>query len=115
MNYQQLYGMTIKDGFKKFNEENPQIFEAFELEALELISKGKKQLSAKLIINSLRFNETITSNDKNFKINDAYQSYYSRLFVEIYPQFTHLFRFRKQRNEEKGIYMEVDNGVVSFL
>ena len=116
MNYQELNGCTIRDGFNKFNGENPHIFTAFEEQALRAIEKGRKKISSKLIINWIRWNEFLKSSDKNFKINDAYQSYYARHFVEKYPQHREVFEFRKLRNEEGGQYMNVDSvGQISFL
>jgi hypothetical protein len=116
MNYKELNGYSIRDGFNKFNEENPHIFSAFEEQALRAIEKGRKKISSKLIINWIRWHEFLNSNDKNFKINDAYQSYYARYFIQKYPQYSDIFEFRKLRNEEDGKYMNVDeNGQISFL
>jgi hypothetical protein len=115
MNYKQLNGRSIRDGFNKFHEENPHIYRQFETQALGAIYKGRKKISAKLIINWIRWNEFLRSSDQNFKINDAYQSYYARFFIEHYPQYADRFEFRKLRNEESGPYMDVDSsGNVSF-
>ena len=108
MNYQELNGYSIREGFNKFNEENPHVFKAFEEQAITAINKGRKKISAKLIINWVRWNEFLRTSDQNFKINDAYQSYYARHFVEKYPQYANVFEFRKLRNEECGEYMSVD-------
>ena len=116
MNYKELNGVSIRDGFNKFNELNPHIFKAFEDQALKAIEKGKTKLSAKLIINWIRWHEFLESSDMNFKINDAYQSYYARFFIDKYPQYSDVFEFRKLRNEEGGQYMNIDkNGQISFL
>lgn len=116
MNYQQLNGHSIREGFISFNKENPHIFQEFEKQALEAIEKGRKKISAKLIINWIRWNEQLKSTDKDFKINDAYQSYYARAFAEKYPRHSDKFNFRKLRNEESGPFMKVDeNGQISFL
>jgi len=116
MNYQQLNGVSIRKGFNQFNEDNPHIFQAFEKEALKAIKKGRKKVSAKLIINWIRWNEYLMSSDKNFRINDAYQSYYARYFIKKYPQHQSVFELRKLRNEEPGYYMKVDpNGQTSFV
>ena len=117
MNYKELNGYSIREGFNKFNKENPHIFEAFEDQAWKAIKKGRDKISAKLIINWIRWHEFLESSDKNFKINDAYQSYYARFFIEKYLQHINKFEFRKLRNEEGGQYMNVnpDNGQVSFL
>jgi len=116
MNYKELTGKTIRQGFNDFNENNPHVFQAFEKQALQAIEKGKTKISAKLIINWIRWNEFLESTDKNFKINDAFQSYYARHFVDKYPEHRSVFEFRKLRNEEAGQYMSVDqDGQMSFL
>jgi len=116
MNYKELNGHSIREGFEKFNTENPHIYKAFEEQVLSAIEKGKTKVSAKLIINWIRWNEFLDSNDLNFRINDAYQSYYARYFVEKYPQHTTIFEFRKLRNEDDSQYMDIDNnGNISFL
>lgn len=116
MNYKELNGKSIREGFNEFNKKNPHIFAEFENQALNAIGKGRKKISSKLIINWIRWNEFLKSSDMNFKINDAYQSYYARHFVEKYPEHLKVFEFRKLRNEEQGQYMTVDeNGQISFL
>ena len=49
MNYKELNGHSIRDGFNKFNEDNPHIFKAFETQAFKAISKGRNKISSKLI------------------------------------------------------------------
>ena len=115
MNYKELNGQSIRDGFNKFNQENPHIFIAFEEQALRAIAKGRKKISAKLIINWIRWHEFLESSDKNFKINDAYQSYYARFFIEKHPEHIDIFEFRKLRNEEAGPYMVENEGELAFL
>lgn len=115
MNYKELNGHSIREGFEIFNQNNPHVFEAFEQQALKAINKGREKISAKLIINWIRWNEFLRTSDQNFKINDAYQSYYARFFVEKYPEYQNRFEFRKLRNEVAGKYMNVDSdGSLSF-
>lgn len=109
MNFKELNGYSIRDGFNQFHAENPHIYQSFEEQALKAIAKGRKKISAKLLINWMRWNEFLNSSDQNFKINDAYQSYYPRLFIERHPQHKDIFEFRKLRNEEPGPYMEVSD------
>lgn len=116
MNYEELTGHTIREGFMKFHKENPYVYKAFEKQALKAISNGRTKISAKLIINWIRWNEFLETNDTNFKINDAFHSYYARLFVEKNPSLKDCFEFRKLRNEYSGPYMDFDeNGQLKFL
>jgi len=116
MNYRELNGKSIREGFKEFHRENPQIYKEFEKQALLGIERGRSKISAKLIINWIRWNAVLRSSDQNFKINDAYQAYYARLFILNYPEHEKIFELRKLRNEEDAPYMEVDaTGQLSFL
>ena len=116
MTYAELNGKTILDGFLQFHADNPHVFAAFEAEALKAIERSREKISAKLIINWIRWNEFLRTSDQNFKINDAYQSYYARAFVKKHPQHEDKFEFRKLRNEQPAPYMNVGaNGQISFL
>lgn len=115
MNYKELNGESIRDGFNRFHKDNPHIFTAFEEQALRAINKGRTKISAKLIINWIRWHEFLESTDVNFRVNDAYQSYYARLFVEKHPEHKDIFGFRKLRNEGAAPYMKEENGQLIFL
>jgi len=108
MNYKELNGMSIREGFEVFHKRNPHVFSAFEKEVFKAIERGRSKLSAKLIINWIRWNEFLRTSDDNFRINDAYQSYYARLFVEKHPEHKGIFEFRKLRNEEDSPYMKFE-------
>ena len=114
MNYKELNGKTIREGFMDFHKENPQIYREFKKQAFRAILNDKKKISAKLIINFIRWNHYLNTTDENFKINDAYQSYYARLFVAEFPEHESLFNFRKLRNEEPGPYMVNQDGQITF-
>ncbi len=116
MNYKELTGKTITEGFEEFNRENPHIYDEFEKQTLLEICKGKKKVCAKLIINWIRCNMNTETTDKSFKINDAFQSCYPRLFIEKNPEHESVFVLRKQRHKESGPYMMVEkNGKVLFI
>jgi hypothetical protein len=116
VNYKQLNGISIREGFEDFHKANPHIFEAFADQVFQALKQGKKKVSAKMILNVIRWNQYLKTNDLSFKINDAYQAYYSRLFVQKYPQYSDVFDFRKLRNEEQEPYMRIeDNGQLAFL
>lgn len=117
MNYRHQNGISIREGFEKFHKENPHIYREFERQCMKAIEKGRKKLSAKLIINWIRWNEYLKTSDEDFKINDAYQSYYARLFTTLHPDYDQVFNFRKLRNEDQGPFMIVDEQTaqISFL
>jgi len=116
MNYKELNGKTIREGFLEFHKANPHIYTAFERQVFQAIARGRTKVSAKLIINWIRWNEYLKSDDLNFKINDAYQAMYARLFCDKNPDHKDIFNMRKLRSEQPGQYMNVDAvGQISFL
>ena len=116
MNYKELNGESIRDGFDRFNKDNPDVFTAFEKEAFKAIHAGAKKISAKLIINVIRWRKFLNTTDDNFKINDAYQAYYARYFIAKHPQYNGIFEMRKLRNEEEKPFVIVeDDGQLTFL
>lgn len=116
MNYQELNGITIPEGFTKFIKDNPHFYEAFEKQVLKEISEGSTYISSKNVINALRFNRNVgQTTDINFKVNDAFQSFFSRLFVDRHPQYISYFKFRKQRSQVPAPYMSVKESIITFL
>lgn len=107
---------SIKERFNVFHEENPQIYAAFSNETIKAIKMGKTKMSAMLIIQHIRWNTFLTSNDDHFKINNNYVSYYARLFVKKNPMFSDVFNFRKLTNEASHPAIQVNSdGQLSFL
>lgn len=116
MNYKQLNGITIREGFEAFHKENPHIYKAFEQQVINAVQKGRTKLSAKLIVNWIRWNQFLESSDDNWKINDAYQSMYAREFIKNHPEHSGIFEMRKLRAEEPGPYMiQEEDGQLRFL
>ena len=113
MNYKELHGKTIREGFEQFIKDNPKVWFTYTKLVLNQIREGKKQIRTKAIFAQMRDME-IASTDKNFRVNDAYQSYFPRLFVERLPGYAKYFKFRKQRNEDIGPFMEVDGDSITF-
>ena len=108
MNYKELTGKSIKQGFEEFINENPHVYTEFENQVFNAIKRGRKKLSAKLIINWIRWNEYLRTSDENFKINDAFQSYFARHFICLNPDYAEIFNLRKLRNEEEKPYMTIN-------
>lgn len=107
MNFQKNTGKTIQEAFETYHKLNPNVFSYFEKYAFEAISTGKKKVSFKMILNAVRWQEYIRTSDPiivtlnnkhhQFKINDAFSSRYSRLFIDKYPQYADKIELRGLR------------------
>ncbi len=99
---------TIQQAFDEFHERNPQVYDSFKELAFEAINARKKKISSKMIINVIRWEVFLQTEDKtlvdigdglvSFKINDAYTRRYARLFANDYPEHEDKFNFRELRS-----------------
>lgn len=80
--------------FKKYDKENPQIWEGFVKYAKEAKSKGFKNYSANGIFEILRWHTGVNGNDQ-FKISNNYRPDYARKMMEAYPEFEGFFRVKQ--------------------
>ena len=79
--------------FKKYHEENPQIYTEFKRLAYQLINRGYKHIGSKQIFEVIRWNSMVSGND-GFKVNNTYTSDYARLFEKDHPLYAGIFRKR---------------------
>ena len=93
-------GKTIKESFDVFNANNPEVYNLFEMKAIMASKMGKKKISSKLIVNVIRWEAFLDTEDSvsTFKINDAYTSHYARLFAINNPTLRSLFNYRELRD-----------------
>lgn len=100
MDFKTLNGISIQEAFIKFHNDNPHIYIKFKYLAFSAINKGKKKLSAKMIVNVIRwehFLSTEDSSDKRYRINDAYHAHYARKFMKDHSSHEGIFELRRLR------------------
>lgn len=100
---------SIQEAFETFNEKNPDVYNHFIRLALAAVRKGKRRISANMIINVIRWDIFMKTTDDtlftkagteiSFKINDHYSSRYARLFIRDYPQFADRIDMREIRSK----------------
>jgi len=61
------------------------------------ISRGHKKLSSEMIINRIRWETNIMTNDKDYKINNNYKPFYSRMFMSEHPEYENFFYKRTSK------------------
>ena len=69
----------MKTSFKKYHEENPQIYIEFKRLAFQMIILGYVRFGAKQIFEVIRWHTMVEGND-GYKVNNNYTSDYARLF-----------------------------------
>ena len=81
--------------FKKYDEENPQIWKAFKKYSFIAKTKRKfKNYSSKGIFEIIRWHTATEGNDA-FKLNNNYHADYARKMMEEFPEFKGFFRVRE--------------------
>lgn len=100
MNYKQQSGKSIQEAFTKFNKENPKVYDYFKQYFFYLYNrKGWQKVSAKLIIERVRWEVFTSTNDPDFKINNNFTAHYVRLFLRDYPEYDKCFELRSIKSD----------------
>ena len=71
--------------FKTFHSKNPEVYELFKTFTFRAINAGHIRLSSEMIINRIRWETSVETTDKDYKINNDYKPFYSRMFMNEYP------------------------------
>lgn len=91
-----LFDGITNDKFPQYHTDNPHIYEAFKKYTFEAINAGRKRFSAEAVINRLRWETLIAGNDK-YKINNNYKPFYSRMFMNEFPNYKGIFSTRTSK------------------
>ena len=98
----------LESHFQKFHQENPHIYQYFKRFAFEVISHGFDHYSARAIIHRIRWHLAVNTKEimpnpddptRNLKICNNHTPYYSRMFMEDFPQHVGFFRTRETLGE----------------
>lgn len=100
--FQQLYQKNLKDRFYEYHKENPHIYHKFRYYTLKAIESGFKNFGAQMIIERIRWYSGVESKDSDFKINNDYASFYSRIFMTEFPSYSSYFRTRQSQADNKN-------------
>jgi len=82
------------EDFNKYHFDNPEIYQAFEKFTFEAIRSGRTHFSSEMVINRLRWYTQIEARNDQFKINNNYKAFYSRLFEDLHPEHKGFFNKR---------------------
>ncbi len=95
MNYRQQSGKSIQEAFVEFHEANPEVYNYFKKYFFHLHDrKGWEQVSAKLIVEHIRWEALMMTKSPDFKIDNNFTAHYVRLFLSDYPEYDYCFKLR---------------------
>lgn len=86
---------NLQFAFEQYDKANPQVWDAFIRFTKEAIASGHERLSAKLVVERIRWETLIDSrSDDGFKICNNHSAYYARKFHKVFPEHEGFFRTR---------------------
>lgn len=89
----------LEQQWKKFHEENPQVWELFKKYTFEVVNTGRKHYSVNAIIERIRWHTNIETTGERFKISNNHRAYYARFFNEQHPELNGFFKTKSLRAE----------------
>lgn len=87
--------MTLNEKFEEYHKDNPHIYRQFIYYTIRAIESGYKNFGSQMILEKIRWESGVESKNSDFKINNDYAAFYSRLFMNEYPQYSGYFRIRQ--------------------
>jgi hypothetical protein len=87
---------TLEEKFKKFDADNPQVFEAFQQIATQLLARGRRQHGARAILERVRWDLSLTTTGDDFKLNNNFVALYARKLIAEDSRFSKFFALRTQ-------------------
>ena len=108
----EVHGKTIKESFEQFHANNPEVYTAFEVQALAAVKMGKKKVSSKQILGFIRWNMFLAvDQNETYRINDSYTSHYAREFAKNHPDSAGIFNYRALRSEGTSRLLNADGSL----
>lgn len=92
----------LKEHFEAYDQKYPEFWRMFQEFTFQMIRRGKKNYSVNAIFERIRWEKDVGGDGiLEFKINNNHRPFYSRKFIEAYPQYKNFFRTRKQTSKYK--------------
>jgi hypothetical protein len=94
--------LTQAEKFRLFHGENPAVYAALCRRGREWITRtGRTKVGISALFEVVRWEIALTTNDPDFKINNNFQPWYSRLIMRNEPDLSELFEIRKSAADDE--------------
>lgn len=90
-----LFPLSIQERFDKFDKANPKIFGLYKKFAFKFLATGKKKCGISLITERIRWEVTVETTGKDFKISNDFRSRYARKLMSEVPELKGLFNIKQ--------------------
>ena len=88
-------GMTIEEAFWRFHEANPHVYDELVMLVRRAQRRGVRKLGIGMLFEVLRWRHALRTGGDEFKLNNNYRSYYSRLMMIREPGLEGIFETRR--------------------
>lgn len=93
----------MRDQVAAFHRQHPEVWRLFCGFTFEMIHRGYKNYSVNAVFERIRWEIDSGGDGTNsFKLNNNYRAFYSRRFMNMYPEYNGFFRTRQQPSEERS-------------
>ena len=82
------------EAFRKYHEENPQVFELLKKRALQMKERGRKKYGINGLCEVVRWHVNLETRGDEFKLNNNHRPFYSRLLTALVPELKNFFNQR---------------------
>lgn len=83
--------------FERFHAENPEILQRLASMALRLKSRGINHYGLRALWEAMRYDLSVETTGKQYKLNDHFPPMFARLLMEQWPQLDGMFETRERR------------------
>ena len=90
---------TLEERFAAFHKENPQVYRAIVATAKKLRANGFKRYGIAAIFEHLRMQNALDSTGDDYKLNNSYRAFYSRLIESREAELEDFFTKRKRSSD----------------
>lgn len=96
-----LYGSTIAERFEDFDRSNPHVYRTLVRLAREWVEQtGRRKIGTKALFEVARWQIALATSDPDFKLNNSYTAFYSRLIMRREADLSGLFDLRHSSADE---------------
>ena len=86
--------------FEKFHEENPHVYREVVKLAFDMHNRGMTRVSMDFIYHVARWEVIKATNNIDYKLNDHFTAFYSRLIMHDHPELEGFFETRKSQADK---------------
>ena len=92
----------LEVSFKQFDQDNPQVYEAFKKLTFSALDNGDAHASAGDLFQDIRSDPEITTESGDqFKINQNFSPFYAQKLVKEHPCHSQAFKLKKQPSKQR--------------